>query len=411
MTLLNENYLKLKKNYLFSEIAKRVEAFKKDNPNCDIISLGIGDVTRPLVPKVIENLHKAVDDMASAESFKGYSPDAGYSFLIDKIVYNDYQKRGINILEDEIFISDGAKSDTANFQELFSADSKIAVTDPVYPVYVDSNVMAGRSGFFNNTNNRFDNIYYMPCTAKNNFVPSLPETKVDVIYLCLPNNPTGTVFTKDELKVFVDYAIKNNSIILFDAAYEAFITEDNIPHSIYEIEGARKCAIEFRSFSKTAGFTGVRCAYTVVPKDVMLYAKDSSEVSVNSLWARRQSTKFNGVSYISQMAALATYTKWGQEEIKEVINYYMNNAKLIRDALVEKGFLVYGGINSPYIWLKTPNDMDSWDFFDLLLTKVNIVGTPGSGFGPSGYGYFRLTSFASYENTLKAIKRLKSLEI
>ncbi len=409
MAFLNENYLKLNKNYLFAEIAKRVNTFKTNNPGCDIISLGIGDVTRPLVPEVIKSLHKAVDDMANPDTFKGYSPDAGYPFLIDAIVYNDYKKRGVDISSDEIFLSDGAKSDTANFQELFSADCTIAVTDPVYPVYVDSNVMAGRTGFFNN--NKFDKIVYLPCLEENNFVPSLPKTPVDLIYLCLPNNPTGTVLNKNDLKVWVDYAIEHNSIILFDAAYEAFITEDNIPHSIYEIEGAKKCAIEFKSFSKTAGFTGVRCAYTVVPKDVFVYSKNLEKTSLNSLWARRQSTKFNGVSYISQIAALATYSQAGQREIKDVIKYYMNNAKLIRDALIKKNFKVFGGVNSPYIWLKTPNNMDSWDFFDMLLNQIHVVGTPGSGFGPSGAGYFRLTSFASYENTLKAIKRFDNLKI
>lgn len=410
MAFVNENYLKLKGNYLFAEVAKRVKNFKKENPNCDIISLGIGDVTKPLVPEVVKNLHKACDEMANSSTFHGYSPDAGYSFLIDAICENDYKNRGIDISSDEIFVSDGAKSDTGNFQELFSSDATIAVTDPVYPVYVDSNIMAGRTGFCNE-NGKFDKITYLPCTSENNFIPNLPEKPVDLIYLCLPNNPTGTTLTHEQLKVWVDYALENNSIILFDAAYEAFISEDNIPHSIYEIPNARKCAIEFKSFSKTAGFTGVRCAYTVVPKDVFVYAKNGEKLALNSLWARRQATKFNGVSYISQMAALATYTPQGKKEIKEIIDYYMKNAKLIRDALLEKNFEVYGGVNSPYIWLKTPNNMNSWDFFDLLLTKVNIVGTPGVGFGPSGSGYFRLTSFASHENTLKAIERLKSLKI
>lgn len=397
MALVNENYLKLGGNYLFAEIARRVAAFRESNPDCKLISLGIGDVTRPLVPKVVENLHKACEDMANASTFRGYSPDAGYSFLIDAIVENDYKSRGIDISNDEIFVSDGAKSDTGNFQELFSINDTIAVTDPVYPVYVDSNIMAGRA----------DNIVYLPCTAKNNFVPSLPDEPVDLIYLCLPNNPTGTTLTRDELKVWVDYAIDNNAIILFDAAYEAFISEDDIPHSIYEIEGARRCAIEFKSFSKTAGFTGVRCAYTVVPKEVVAYTEDGNKVSLNWMWTRRQATKFNGVSYISQMAALATYVPEGRKQIREVISYYMNNAKLIREALIKKGFTVYGGINSPYIWIETPNNMDSWDFFDMLLTKINIIGTPGIGFGPSGAGYFRLTAFANYENTLEAIKRFE----
>lgn len=401
MAFVNENYLKLEGNYLFAEIGKRVASFRKNNPNCNIISLGIGDVTRPLVPQVVKNLHKACDDMANSSTFRGYSPEAGYPFLIDAIVKNDYQKKGIDIHSDEIFISDGAKSDTGNFQELLSLDSSIAVTDPVYPVYVDSNIMAGR----------FDKITYLPCTKENNFAPSLPPNPVDLIYLCLPNNPTGTTLTYNQLKVWVQYALDNNSIILFDAAYEAFIQEDNIPHSIYEIDGARKCAIEFKSFSKTAGFTGVRCAYTVVPKEVVAYTRSNEKVSLNSLWSRRQATKFNGVSYISQMAALATYTPEGQQEIRNVISYYLENAKLIRDALVRKGFTVYGGINSPYIWLATPNNMDSWDFFDLLLTKINIIGTPGVGFGPSGAGYLRLTSFASRENTLEAIKRFETLSI
>ena len=410
MTFVNENYLKLKGNYLFAEIAKRVNTFKKNNPNCKIISLGIGDVTCPLAPEVVKNLHKACDEMAIADTFKGYSPDAGYTFLIDKILENDYQKRGISLSKDEIFISDGAKSDTGNFQELFSQDATIAVTDPVYPVYVDSNVMAGRTGFCDN-NGKYDKITYLPCTASNNFIPELPKNRVDLIYLCLPNNPTGTTLTHEQLKVWVDYALENNSIILFDAAYEAFISEPNIPHSIYEIEGATKCAIEFKSFSKTAGFTGVRCAYTVVPKEVFVYSKSLEKISLNSLWARRQATKFNGVSYISQMGALATYTPLGQQQIQDVINYYMNNAKLIREALCNKGLQVYGGINSPYIWLKTPNNMDSWEFFDLLLNQINIVGTPGVGFGPSGAGYFRLTSFASYEQTLAAIERFSNLKI
>ncbi|MBP5426343.1 MAG: LL-diaminopimelate aminotransferase [Clostridiales bacterium] len=410
MAFVNENYLKLQGNYLFAEISRRVSEFKKNNPNCNIISLGIGDVTKPLVSTVIKNLHKACDEMANSSTFKGYSPDRGYSFLIDAIAKNDYQKRGIDISCDEIFVSDGAKSDTGNFQELFSTKSTIAVTDPVYPVYVDSNVMAGRTGICDESG-RFSRITYLPCTAQNNFIPSLPTKPVDLIYLCLPNNPTGTTLTHDQLKVWVDYAIENNSIILFDAAYEAFITEDNIPHSIYEIEGAKKCAIEFKSFSKTAGFTGVRCAYTVVPRDVFALTSLNEKISLNSLWARRQATKFNGVSYISQMAALATYTEEGQKEIHNVISYYLNNAKLIRNALIEKGFAVYGGVNSPYIWLATPNNMDSWDFFDLLLKKINVVGTPGVGFGPSGTGYFRLTSFASLENTIEAIKRFDSLSI
>ena len=403
MIKINENYLNLQDSYLFSTIAKKVAEFQEKNPDKKIIKLGIGDVTLPIAPKVIEAIHKAADEMAVKESFRGYGPEQGYDFLREKIVEFDYKKRGIDIEKDEIFVSDGAKCDTANIQELFDKDNVIAITDPVYPVYLDTNVMAGRSGKFNEETGKFEKVVYMPVKAENNFVPELPKEKVDMIYLCLPNNPTGTVLNKEELKKWVDYAIENEAIILFDSAYEAFISEDNVPHSIYEIEGAKKVAIEFRSFSKTAGFTGVRCAYTVVPKELKI-----GDISLNKLWNRRQCTKFNGVPYITQRAAEAVYTEEGQKQIKENIAYYMNNAKIIREGLKEAGYTVYGGINAPYIWLKVPNGMTSWEFFDKLLEEKNIVGTPGSGFGPSGEGYFRLTAFGSLENTMEAIERIKN---
>lgn len=402
MIKINEDYLNLQDSYLFSTIAKKVADFQEKNPDKKIIKLGIGDVTMPLIPKVIEETHKAVDEMSKKESFKGYGPEQGYNFLREKIVEWDYKKRGINIEKDEIFVSDGAKCDSANIQELFSRDNIVAITDPVYPVYLDTNVMAGRSGKFNNKTGKFEKIVYMKVNAENNFKPELPKEKVDMIYLCLPNNPTGTVLTKEQLKKWVDYAKENKAIILFDSAYEAFICEENVPHSIYEIEGAKEVAIEFRSFSKTAGFTGVRCAYTVVPKDLKV-----GEISINKLWNRRQCTKFNGVPYITQKAAEAIYTDEGQRQIKENIAYYMKNAKIIREGLIEAGYSVYGGINAPYIWLKVPENMSSWEFFDKLLEEKNIVGTPGSGFGPSGEGYFRLTAFGSYENTIEAIERIK----
>ena len=403
MIKINENYLNLQDSYLFSTIAKKVAEFQEKNPDKKVIKLGIGDVTLPIVPKVIEAIHKAADEMAIKESFRGYGPEQGYDFLREKIVEFDYKKRGIDIKKDEIFVSDGAKCDTANIQELFDKDNIIAITDPVYPVYLDTNVMAGRSGKFNEKTGKFEKVVYMPVKAENNFVPELPKEKVDIIYLCLPNNPTGTVLNKEELKKWVDYAIENEAIILFDSAYEAFISEENSPHSIYEIEGAKKVAIEFRSFSKTAGFTGVRCAYTVVPKELKI-----GDISVNKLWNRRQCTKFNGVPYITQRAAEAVYTEEGQRQIKENIAYYMNNAKIIREGLKEAGYTVYGGINAPYIWLKVPQGMTSWKFFDKLLEEKNIVGTPGSGFGPSGEGYFRLTAFGSLENTIEAIERIKN---
>lgn len=402
MIKINEDYLNLQDSYLFSTIAKKVAEFQEKNPDKKIIKLGIGDVTLPIVPKVIEEIHKATDEMGKKETFRGYGPEQGYDFLREKIVEWDYQTRGVSIEKEEIFVSDGAKCDTANIQELFSKDNIIAITDPVYPVYLDTNVMAGRSGKFNSKTGKFEKVVYMPVTAENNFEPSLPTQQADIIYLCLPNNPTGTVLTKEQLTKWVQYAKEKKAIILFDSAYEAFISEENVPHSIYEIEGAKEVAIEFRSFSKTAGFTGVRCAYTVVPKELKV-----GEISLNSLWNRRQCTKFNGVPYITQKAAEAIFSEEGQKQIKENVNYYMKNAKIIREGLEEAGYTVYGGKNAPYIWLKVPEGMTSWEFFDKLLEEKNIVGTPGSGFGPSGEGYFRLTAFGSHENTIEAIERIK----
>ena len=406
MAYVNENHLKLPGNYLFAEIGKRVSTFKDQNPAADIIRLGIGDVTRPLPMACIDAMHKAVDDMSKVETFKGYPEYEGYDFLINKIIEVDYKKRGITIGSDEVFVSDGAKSDTANIQELFGLNSRIAVTDPVYPVYVDSNVMAGRTGEY--SDGKWSNVTYLPCTAENGFIPELPKEKVDLIYLCLPNNPTGTTLTREQLKVWVDYAAKNKSIILFDSAYEAFITEEDVPHSIYEIEGAKEVAIEFRSFSKTAGFTGTRCAYIVIPKELKAYTADGNEVGLNRLWYRRQATKFNGVSYIVQRGAEAIYSEDGQKQVKDTINYYLTNASIIKSGLEGIGIEVYGGVNAPYIWMKTPNGMDSWAFFDKLLNEANIVGTPGVGFGPSGQGYFRLTAFGSMENTKAAVERFKT---
>ncbi|HHW48134.1 MAG TPA: LL-diaminopimelate aminotransferase [Clostridiaceae bacterium] len=409
MALINENYLKLPGNYLFAEIARRRDAFQKAHPEANIIRLGIGDVTKPLPPAVIEGLHKAVDEMADEKTFKGYGPDGyGYEFLIELIIKHDYLPRGVKLDKDEIFISDGAKSDTANIQEIFGVGNTVALTDPVYPVYIDSNVMAGRTGLYNEKEGKFDKVVYLPCTAENNFVPELPKGKVDMIYLCFPNNPTGTTLSKEELKKWVDYAKENKAVILFDAAYEAFIQEDDVPHSIYEIEGAKEVAIEFRSFSKTAGFTGTRCAFTVVPKELMAYTSNGEPVSLNSLWFRRQTTKFNGTAYIIQKGAAAVYTPEGQKQIKEIINYYMTNAKIIREGLESIGIQVFGGVNAPYIWLKTPNGMDSWAFFDKLLEEAHIIGTPGVGFGPSGQGYFRLTAFGSRENAEEAVERFKT---
>ncbi len=405
MAYVNENYLKLPGSYLFSEIARRITQFKEDNPDADIIKMGIGDVTRPLPSAVIEAMSKAVEEMARPESFRGYGPEQGYNFLVEKIIENDFKSRGIQLSSDEVFVSDGAKCDTANFQELFGIDNIFAVTDPVYPVYVDSNVMAGRTGQFNE-NGQFDKIVYLPCTEENGMKPSLPTTKVDMIYLCYPNNPTGMTLSVAELKQWVDYAKENKAVILFDAAYEAFIREDGVPKSIFEIEGAREVAVEFRSFSKTAGFTGTRCAYTIIPKEVMVYDSKGEAHSLNKLWLRRQTTKFNGVSYPVQAAAVATFTPEGKAQIKETIDYYMENAKIIRQGLEKAGYNVFGGVNAPYIWMKTPNNISSWDFFDKLMNEAHVIGTPGAGFGTSGEGYFRLTAFNTRENTEQAIERI-----
>ena len=408
MININENFLNLQDSYLFSTVAKKVAEFQKNNPDKKVIKLGIGDVTKPIVPAVIEAMHKATDELATAETFRGYGPEQGYDFLRNAIMENDF--KGLGIEADEIFVSDGAKCDCGNIVDIFCRKNKVAITDPVYPVYLDTNVMSGRSGNYNGENGMYQNIIYMPVTKENNFVPELPKEPVDIIYLCFPNNPTGTVLKKEELKKFVDYAKENKAIILFDAAYEVFITEEDIPHSIYEIEGAKDVAIEFRSFSKTAGFTGVRCAYAVVPKTVFGYTKDGEKVSLNKLWNRRTTTKFNGVSYVIQRAAEATYLEEGRKQILENIKYYQDNAKIIKEGLQEAGFEIFGGVNSPYIWLKTPNNMKSWDFFDKLLKEANVVGTPGSGFGPSGEGYFRLTAFGTQENSIEAIKRIKEIE-
>lgn len=408
MIKVNENYLKLQAGYLFPEIGRRVRAFKAENPKADIIRMGIGDVTEPLAPAVIEAMHKAVDEMADKETFRGYDDGGiGYDFLRQAINDNDYKSRGITLELDEIFISDGAKSDTGNMQEIFGLDNIVAVTDPVYPVYVDTNVMAGRTGAADG--NKYEGLVYLPCTAENGFVPDLPKKAVDLIYLCYPNNPTGVVATKQQLKVWVDYARANKSVILFDSAYEAFISESDIPHSIYQIEGAKEVAIEFRSFSKTAGFTGVRCAYCIVPKSLKAYKKDGTSAAVHPIWNRRHCTKFNGVSYITQRGAEAVYSSQGKKQVRQTIDLYMNNAKTIRESLTKFGYTVYGGVNAPYIWLKTPKGLSSWEFFDYLLSKANVVGTPGAGFGAAGEGYFRLTAFGQAENVRKAMERIKSI--
>ena len=404
MVTVNHNYLKLPGSYLFSTIGKKVRAYKEENPDKEVISLGIGDVTQPLVPAIIDALHGAVEEMAHAETFHGYAPDLGYEFLRRAIAKNDYQDRGCDVAADEIFVSDGAKSDSGNIQEIFGTDNKVAVCDPVYPVYVDTNVMAGRTGEYNTVRENFDGVIYMPCRKENGFLPELPSEVPDLIYLCFPNNPTGSAITKDELQKWVDYANKNGCVIIFDAAYEAYISEENVPHSIYECEGARTCAIELRSFSKNAGFTGVRLGFTVIPKELV---RDG--VSLHSLWARRHGTKFNGAPYIVQKAGEAVYSEAGKAQLKDQVGYYMRNAKLIHDELTKAGFSVSGGVNAPYIWLETPDKMTSWEFFDYLLKNANVVGTPGSGFGSHGEGYFRLTAFGTYENTLKAIDRIKSL--
>jgi LL-diaminopimelate aminotransferase len=405
MFKLNDNYLKLPGSYLFSTIGKKVREYKAANPEKEVISLGIGDVTQPLAPAIIDRLHTAVDEMADAKTFKGYAPDLGYEFLRNTIADNDYALRGVNIEADEIFVSDGAKSDSANIQEIFSLDNKIAVCDPVYPVYVDSNVMAGRTGSYDAASGLWSDVIYMPCSAANGFAPELPKETPDLIYLCFPNNPTGATIHKAQLQEWVDYANKVGAVIIYDAAYEAYISEDDVPHSIYECEGAKTCAIELRSFSKNAGFTGTRLGFTVVPKEL----KDSNGVALHGLWARRHGTKFNGAPYIIQAAGAAVYSEEGKQQTAEQIAYYMNNAKIIKEGLAEAGYVVSGGVNAPYIWLQTPNHMTSWEFFDYLLNDANVVGTPGSGFGPSGEGYFRLTAFGTYENTVKAVERIKNL--
>ena len=404
MFKVNENYLKLPGSYLFSNIGKKVAAYKEANPDKSIISLGIGDVTQPLAPEIIKSLHSAVDEMGKAETFHGYAPDLGYEFLRNAIADGDYKSRGCDISADEIFVSDGAKCDSGNIQEIFSVDNKIAVCDPVYPVYVDTNVMAGRTGTYNPTTETWSDVIYMPCTAENDFVPDFPKEEPDIIYLCFPNNPTGTTITKAQLQEWVDYANKIGAVIIYDAAYEAYISEDDVAHSIYECEGARTCAIELRSFSKNAGFTGVRLGFTVVPKDLKC-----GDVSLNAMWARRHGTKFNGAPYIVQRAGEAVYSAEGKAQLKDQVAYYMKNAKTIKEGLKDAGYTVFGGVNAPYIWLKTPENMTSWEFFDYLLEKANVVGTPGSGFGPSGEGYFRLTAFGNYENTVKALERIKAL--
>lgn len=404
MYKINDNYLKLPGSYLFSTIGKKVNAYAQENPDKKIIRLGIGDVTLPLVPAVIDAMHKAVDEMGKAETFHGYAPDLGYEFLRQAIVEHDYRARGCKIEVDEIFVSDGAKSDSGNIGDIFATDNKIAVCDPVYPVYVDTNAMAGRTGEYLADLQKWSNVIYMPCTAESNFAPELPDEEPDLIYLCFPNNPTGSAITKEELQKWVDYALKVGAVIIYDAAYEAYISEEDVPHSIYECEGAVACAIELRSFSKNAGFTGTRLGFTVVPKELKC-----GGVSLHSLWARRHGTKFNGAPYIIQRAGEAVYSEDGQGQTKEQIAYYMNNARVIREGLCEAGYTVSGGVNAPYIWLKTPGRMTSWEFFDYLLENVNVVGTPGSGFGPSGEGYFRLTAFGSYENTLIAMERIKAM--
>lgn len=405
MALINEHYLKLSNNYLFADIAKKVNAYKVMHPKKEVISLGIGDVTQPLVPAVIEAMHKAVDEMATKQGFHGYGPEHGYQWLREAIIKNDYAPRGVRLDASEVFVNDGAKSDTANISDIVRWDNSVGMTDPIYPVYIDSNVMWGRAGVMEN--GKWSAINYMPCNEGNDFKPQIPDHRVDLIYLCYPNNPTGTSLTKDELTKWVKYALKNDTIIFYDAAYEAYITQEDVPHSIYEIRGAKKCAIEFRSYSKTAGFTGVRCGYTVIPKDLTATTMKGERVQLNHIWERRQSTKFNGTSYISQRAAEAIYTPEGKKQVKEVIDYYMGNAKMMYDELMRMGFKVYGGINAPYLWVKTPNGEESWKFFERLLYGAGVVCTPGVGFGPSGEGYFRLTAFGDRSNIKEALRRIK----
>ncbi|MCD8156298.1 MAG: LL-diaminopimelate aminotransferase [Clostridiales bacterium] len=404
MYKINDNYQKLPGSYLFSTIAKKVREYQEANPEKNLIRLGIGDVTQPLAPAIIDALHSAVDEMGKAETFRGYAPDLGYEFLRNAIAENDYRARGCDISPDEIFVSDGAKSDSANIQEIFSVENKIAVCDPVYPVYVDSNVMAGRTGTYDPAAETWSDVIYMPCTKENGFVPAFPEKTPDMIYLCLPNNPTGTTLTKSQLQEWVDYANRVGAVILYDGAYEAYISEDDVAHTIYECEGAKTCAIELKSFSKNAGFTGVRLGYTVVPKELTC-----GGVALHGMWARRHGTKFNGAPYIVQRAGEAVYSEAGKAQLKEQVAYYMKNAAAIKSGLTEAGYEVFGGVNAPYIWLKTPGNMTSWEFFDYLLSTANVVGTPGSGFGPSGEGYFRLTAFGTYENTLAALERIRKM--
>lgn len=409
MALINENYLKLQAGYLFPEIGRRVSEFIEANPDKKVIKMGIGDVTQPLVPSVVKAFHEGVDEMANGETFKGYGPEQGYAFLREAIAKNSYQNNGMNISANEIFVSDGSKCDTGNIQEIFGHTNKIAICDPVYPVYADTTVMSGKTGVCL-SNGYYEGIIYMPCTEANGFIPELPSEIPDLIFLCYPNNPTGTVASKEELKKWVDFATKNKSIILYDAAYEAFITEDGIPRSIYEIEGAKKVAIEFRSFSKTAGFTGTRCAITVIPEELVAYDSEGNSHSVKKLWNRRQSTKFNGVSYPVQKAAAAIYSEKGKKEVAEVIAYYMENARIMKESLASIGYTVFGGVNAPYIWVKTKNNATSWDFFDKVLNEANVVGTPGSGFGPAGEGYFRFSAFADRDHVLEAMERIKNLK-
>ena len=404
MFKINENYLKLPGSYLFSTVAKKEREYRAANPDKKVIKLSIGDVTQPIAPSIIEAMHKAVDEMGHAETFHGYAPDLGYEFLRSAIAAGDYKSRGVDIAIDEIFVSDGAKRDSSNIQEILGLDNVIAVCDPVYPVYVDSNVMAGRTGTYNAETGNWSNVIYMPCTEENGFAPSLPKETPDIIYLCFPNNPTGATITKTELQKWVDYANEKKALIIYDAAYEAYISEADVPHTIYECDGAKTCAIELKSFSKNAGFTGVRLGYTVIPKELKC-----GDVMLNSLWARRHGTKYNGAPYIVQRAGEAVYSESGKAELKKQVAYYMNNAKVIKEGLAEAGFSVSGGVNAPYIWLKTIDGMTSWEFFDYVLDKANVVGTPGSGFGPSGEGYFRLTAFGTYENTVEAIERMKRI--
>ena len=408
MALINEHYLKLKAGYLFPEIGRRVREFSQAHPDKKIIRMGIGDVTQPLVPSVLKAFHEGVEEMGNPATFKGYGPEQGYDFLREAIAKNDYQARGVDISADDIFVSDGSKCDTGNIQEIFGLENKIGICDPVYPVYADTTVMSGKTGVYQ-ANGYFEKIIYMTCNEANGFIPDLPEQRPDLIFLCFPNNPTGTVATKEVLKKWVDYATANKSIILYDAAYEAFITDETIPHSIFEIEGAKKVAIEFRSFSKTAGFTGTRCAFTVIPSELVAYDSAGQAHPVKPLWMRRHTTKFNGVSYPVQKAAAAIYTNEGKKEVKEVINFYLENARIMNQSLTAAGFTVFGGVNAPYVWVKTKNGMKSWEFFDKLLHEVNVVGTPGAGFGPSGEGYFRFSAFAERANVIDAMERITKL--